>query len=263
MKSFYEDISDQEYIQKTQNQPDWVIFPEKVPEELIKIFHHDEIIKYFNNGMIKLPFAKGESIMLSHVLFSGYEKQTQENQTVSLITEDPIHKKLLKHRISRGIRNLETRNGIKIDQNIRKALDVANLIPIPADISEIIRLRENQKFYLDKIRENIIKLADIMKNPLIDNLDFDRKVTEIDTNIRNIFMDMGYYLPNKEKIITERNPLNNTVPKYLGGIKLFTLGVNTEPNIATGLSTKEDTLLSREISSDMNMLKQPTTSYEI
>ena len=108
IQSLIEDQQDLSFQREGSNQPDWLIYAEKVPQGLDDVFSHPSIQRYQDKhkNILKFPFVEGESIMISYALYACHAKR-EEGESISPITDDPLHKKILRYRLDRGAKNVE------------------------------------------------------------------------------------------------------------------------------------------------------------
>lgn len=266
IQALMEDQQDPRFQAEANNQLDWLIYVDKVPEGLYEVFSHPSIRQYrdIDSNILKFPFAIGESIMISHALYACHAKR-EEGEFISPITDEPLHKKILRYRLERGAKNVESKTGMTIanSQYIRKAFDIAIIPTPPGTIQQVIDLRTTHEVPLRKIRNCIKKLAALMQNQS-QVQDYAFQVSAINDDMYDGYQELGLsFIPNSREVIRPTDNTYGTVSAVVGGWAQLAIGISLEPAMENGLVTVSDTEVSRKIISNVSNLQPPDIAYEL
>ena len=182
LEAYKDDLNDQAALKSAPNK-DWWIYGEKVPDTILD---HPTFNKYREGGSIlKLPFAHGESIMISQAILSA------QKFDLTPVTDDPIHQYFLEKRLERGLKlynspqyrdeemgqiELELRAVNEIIE--RKTVEMILPSLVDVEIDTIINFREDNKDYLTNFRNGMAKLTSTMRSSL-GNREFNREIVKI------------------------------------------------------------------------------------
>lgn len=109
--------------------------------------------KYIDRNTLTYPFLEGESVMISHALFAAYSKK-RNGESVTLITDEYFHERLLKRRLTRGVQRIHQTRSAAIEE----VIDI--LIPDPkGTIEDFLEKRNKHQTEFNKIRNLIMKEA--------------------------------------------------------------------------------------------------------
>jgi hypothetical protein len=182
LEAYEDDLKDQAALKYAPNK-DWWIYEEKVPDTILD---HPTFYKYRERGSIlKLPFAQGESIMISQAILSA------QKFDLTPVTDDPIHQYFLEKRLERGLklynspqyRDEEMRQmelELRAVNDIIERKNVEMILPslVDVEINTIINFREDNKEYLTNFRSGMAKLTSTMRSSLGDR-EFRREIVKI------------------------------------------------------------------------------------
>jgi len=273
MKQALKEDQQDETFKKESSRPswDWVIATEKSLNSLVEPpvvppeYKDFEDFRVPNTNSIRVPFDIGESIMISHAVYACYSKQ-KEGESISPITDGELHRKLLVRRLNRGIENVKSKQHQYEIPKINNAIDIS--IPKPTvSVQKIIDIRRTYEKPLNKIRAGIKILANIMQNP--DDLEYESKIVELKGEILTAYNELGLTNTPKDIVKLRRDVSDHYVPyrpEVIGadGSAAFGvggMGLGVIPHIAHGMILEHETLLSRDVFSEISHL--PKTSSDL
>ena len=258
IQALKEDNVDQQFQSESRSQSDWMLYMEKLPQGLDEVFYTPDLMKYHVGPLsrsVQLPFAVGESIMISHAVYGCIYKQDKEHESVTPLTDEPIHQRLLRSRLDRGIRNCEIKTGTKV-QNLREGLDIS-VLPVPAGkVEDIITKRKDNRSSWVKLRKLLKNLSELL---LTKPPDFPLQYISIKDAIGAICEEMGLTSAPLKTML--RGP-EISMP-VIGSSNESIIGMTREPNMANAAITFGDTEFSRKLLSNMSRLSTPTVTYEL
>lgn len=213
LEAYEDDLKDETAIRYAPNK-DWWIYEEKVPDTILD---HPAFNEYRQmGGILKLPFAQGESIMISQAILSA------QKFDLTPVTDDPVHQYFLERRLERGLELYQSpqyrdeRMG-QIRLRLRRISEmieretVEMILPSLEDveINTIINFREDNKDCLTNFRNGMAELTSTMRSSLGDKRFEEEIVKIIEGKIKPMYDELkkDYRISGRDfiyKIVTNK-----------------------------------------------------------
>jgi hypothetical protein len=259
IQALKEDNVDQQFQFESRGQSDWFLYTEKLPKGLDEVFNTVDLRMYNFGRTVQLPFAVGESIMISHAVYGCIYKQDREHESVTPLTDEPVHQRLLRSRLDRGVCNYEIKTGTRVQNLRREGFDIS-LLPNPAGkLEDIIAKRKHYRSSWAKLRKLFKNLSELL---LTKPPDFPLQYISIKDSIGAIYQEMDL-APQNTVSVSVRGAEISTLPPVIGGWSGSIIGMTREPNIANAAITSVDTEFSRKLLSNRSRLSTQTVTYEL
>ncbi|HET7644336.1 MAG TPA: hypothetical protein VFK40_12570 [Nitrososphaeraceae archaeon] len=256
-KALEDDKNDPQFVSESKNQAEWFLYAEKIPNGLYEVFERDNLEIYKKNRNFRLPFLIGESIMISHAVYSLISKELN-GELISPITEDKIHENFFKHRLNRGRKIMEIETSKSYPEISKEKIDIALLPKIPNTIEEIMDFRKEHNSSLVDMRKCMKELIKLQKTTPKPN-DYAIQFTNIQKTIKEIYNQIGQQKIPNEVIIKRKETITGVLGQDITGV----LGLTVEPHISSAAMTHERTNFSTKIINHSNDFSNYSPFFEL